>query len=381
MRANKAAAVINKSFSLFYSALGKELFSKHTICDQNSFFCEMSQKFVAKTDGTLFCEYCGCDAPSQVQCRFVPVGPNYTRWVCFAGALFALMVGVFFKTPSGERAFRIIHKDVVLDEAHAPFTFESAWNAFGSEHFQWLESGVYLFWKHHPLALRHLEHNLTVVRVQKSGLCFMHAPATLQHYLLTLYSGNSSAMLDVASFLRYNASWQDLWDHVWSNHGGSSVKFLEDLVNITGKDMVDFPLQTARHFPTTWTTLITDSMKTYGPALVSRFHVTPDFVDQNANDSFLSNSSVDFSTSRGLHAMLLIGFRNVGTSTVFLLQNWWTHMPLVEVSQEYLLAHDPTITFVTANISAITNFYPKVYGQYFETEADVGEGEDLECCL
>ena len=54
------------------------------------------------------------------------------------------------------------------------------------------------------------------------------------------------------------------------------------------------------------------------------------------------------------HAMVLIGVRKQGKKVWLLLQNWWTDMQVVEVSQEYFENSGASLTFVTSELSEKT---------------------------
>ena len=85
----------------------------------------------------------------------------------------------------------------------------------------------------------------------------------------------------------------------------------------------------------------------------------------------------------GLHAMIVIGYRQEGNGDfVFLLQNWWRDRCLIEVSEfeAYLAQSGATCAFVTADwdLQTIPANLPTVDAPYAETEADTGERLPLE---
>lgn len=68
----------------------------------------------------------------------------------------------------------------------------------------------------------------------------------------------------------------------------------------------------------------------------------------------------------GRHAMVLVGFRQDGAELRFLLQNWWVSKPFVEVSQEYLVAAESRVFFVTT---------PQTHNAFEATSLDLVEWE------
>ena len=89
-------------------------------------------------------------------------------------------------------------------------------------------------------------------------------------------------------------------------------------------------------------------LKTYGPALVARFSVYPDFRSEtqlvHRGSQFVSQKT---NTAEGLHAMLLVGHRKTTSGEDrFLLQNWWAEKAFAEVDVAYLHKCRAEIYFV-----------------------------------
>ncbi|KAJ3284253.1 hypothetical protein HDU79_008374 [Rhizoclosmatium sp. JEL0117] len=114
------------------------------------------------------------------------------------------------------------------------------------------------------------EHAL-VERFQENGLCYMHAPVVLQHYLVAMNNNWHTPMLDVSKFVKQKMDASQLYSQIWNNQGGDSLNFFKAILatppgpseiihesNFIGID-------------------ITELLKEYGPGLVSGFHVTQDF--------------------------------------------------------------------------------------------------------
>jgi hypothetical protein len=78
--------------------------------------------------------------------------------------------------------------------------------------------------------------------------------------------------------------------------------------------------------------LIKENLRTYGPGLVSNFHVHEDFYDSEVS----SHRGSPIGALKGRHSMVLIGHRLEGDNDIYLLQNWWKSKQFVEVDHNYL---------------------------------------------
>lgn len=54
----------------------------------------------------------------------------------------------------------------------------------------------------------------------------MHAPIVMQHYLVGMYQEVATPMLNMAEYVKKFMPSNDLYNHIWSDSGGSSVDFL-----------------------------------------------------------------------------------------------------------------------------------------------------------
>ena len=182
------------------------------------------------------------------------------------------------------------------------------------------------------------EHAL-VERVQKSGLCYMHAGVVLQHYLVAMNNATLIPMLDMVQYFRKYMSRDNLYNHIWNDHGGDSAIFLERILKIRpgSGDTLTFVNQFLSSED------IDKHLREFGPALVSGFEVNRDFV---ASNSWQHVGSYDYEEPVGYHAMVLVGSRLEKGQRRYLLQNWWSKKPYIEVDAAYLGSSYARITFI-----------------------------------
>eukprot|EP00039_Didymoeca_costata_P015588 m.268106 g.268106 ORF g.268106 m.268106 type:complete len:254 (-) comp16254_c0_seq2:156-917(-) len=204
--------------------------------------------------------------------------------------------------------------------------------------------------------------NVRVQRHQLSGgLCYMHAPAVVQYYNIWHYALKSDTtadhkMLDLARVIRDTFSAEQLQHYVFDAVGGSSIEFLESILQAESIIIASHP------------TLYQEHLQQYGPGLVAQFEVHEDFLnDVHHHYGKPSGKYV------GLHAMVLMGARESEGKRYFLLQNWWKHKQFVEVDEEYLERSAATVFFVKTPQTAIPHKLPVNSGHYFETAVDKPE--------
>jgi hypothetical protein len=178
-------------------------------------------------------------------------------------------------------------------------------------------------------------------RVQLSGLCYIHAPVILQHYLVSMHPEVSQApTLDIPAYLRKHMHTQDLYNHIWYDSGGNSLNFLLKILHEKPRDGVkSYPFGMLTEFED----ILIARLKEFGPALVSNFKVHNSFT--NTCGPYLGSVT---GVHLGNHSMVLIGVRTHGDgSHHFLLQNWWVDMPYVEVDIPYLVSCSADFHFIT----------------------------------
>mmetsp|Transcript_22727 Transcript_22727/g.32644 ORF Transcript_22727/g.32644 Transcript_22727/m.32644 type:complete len:333 (-) Transcript_22727:181-1179(-) len=241
----------------------------------------------------------------------------------------------------------------------------------------WRENNVILFWMTYPKANHE---KMLVMRKQLSGLCFMHAPVVLQHYLLCIYRISIGEdldfkMIDVANYIKQNWKGSTLETYIAYDHGGSSLQFFKDINNPLHITYRRYILNNPRHHVafTKVCSEIMEELRSY-PALVSNFKVSPKFQASGTSFAGVQNLS---SNNVGLHAMLLIGGRQAADGQFyFLLQNWWQDRFFIEVSAEYLYSSEATISFVEEEIKSIPETFTCTNSPYSETTADACERMD-----
>jgi hypothetical protein len=162
-----------------------------------------------------------------------------------------------------------------------------------------------------------------VERVKLSGLCYMHAPVVLQHYLVTMQRNDHVPMLDMGLYLRQVMSSDGLIKHIWDNQGGDSKVFLEHILLQDPEPVFSSHGSEAD---------LRSNMERYGPALVQGFKVEATF----GNSVQWQHLGSRIGHPIGLHAMVLVGHRKEGDDDRYLLQNWWKFKVFVEVDAKYL---------------------------------------------
>ncbi|KAJ3232578.1 hypothetical protein HDU78_006982 [Chytriomyces hyalinus] len=238
-------------------------------------------------------------------------------------------------------------------------------DAFVELHPEWAPGeGVFVAHRDHP-DLHGKEHAL-VERFQKIGLCYMHAPVVLQHYLVAMNNTERTPMLNIADFLKTKMNGTQLYHHIWDNQGGDSLEFLKSILakKPDRKGIV--------HKLVNDTTDLTSLLKTNGPGLVSGFRVTSDFnARQWQHEGYSREGEVV-----GRHAMLLIGCREAGGKVWYLLQNWWKTKAYVEVDIAYLAASECLVHFVTEKQHRMGNFLSN-YEEMVECEVGLDARENF----
>lgn len=232
---------------------------------------------------------------------------------------------------------------------------QSAFDLFVTKHPEWSPDKSFVVFRDHDL-LKGKKHAY-VERVQLSGLCYMHAPVVLQHYLVAMNTSELVPMLDMADYLKKHMPADALQKRIWNDEGGNSVSFLKgilesdpELLHCLGRQNLE------------------PCIKEFGPALLSSFDVEHDFVSEEWQH--LKRKSRE---SKGLHAMLIVGVRKEGDSVRYLLQNWWKTKPFVEVSGAYIESCAGAIHFVQTKQDSIGSFTTNPYSHVECDMLDIGE--------
>jgi hypothetical protein len=259
---------------------------------------------------------------------------------------------------------RIINGDI----HNHMISFDEEFNKFCEIIPEWKEDNVILFWKFYP-TLR----TIKVLRRQLSGLCYMHAPVVLQHYMSTILHGdNNFKMIDVARFISEHWSAKEIVDYIERDLGGKSIMFLEQITEHLEYESISIPSKSRKIlYDETCEELLRQLEKK--PALVSGFDV-----DENFQKEGLAFKGIKNKTHVGFHAMLLIGGRkgvdiNGEIEYYFLLQNWWLNRFFIEVTGEYMNSCKAQLYFVTNNTIKTPEKITFIYSPYAETTVDVSE--------
>lgn len=217
-----------------------------------------------------------------------------------------------------------------------------------------------MFWHYITVFSVEQMNRFKILRFQKLQLCYRIAPAVFIHYLACIFcAGDFEDCLDVAHFeanLRGNELVMDIWSlfKIKSN-GGSSIHFLEqiaqgvdsvtnDPINIDHRDFdhcEDFYKPEVAE--AVFRAVETQPVLLYEMKIYEGFHCsTRRSYDYNPSPRNIVGGETP-EKKLGLHSLLIIGGRRVaifGESNkfkyYFLLQNWWSGQPFVEVSAMYL---------------------------------------------
>lgn len=251
-----------------------------------------------------------------------------------------------------DRLDRILSRSgdkVVLREETFPSDVQS-FQDFLTKVSEWDSEDSFVFHKHHKAVKG--KQDILVQRLQLSGLCYIHGPDLLQHYLVSMTTSEAIGMVDISKLVREAFDKEQLEKHIFEDKGGDSRSMLEyilmnDSIVISTGD-------------------IRNNLEAFGPGLVSFFKVHKDFTDKTIH----SHVGVPVGELVGLHAMVLIGHRvGIDGKVFYLLQNWWKDKQFVEVDQEYFKRCNPTVYFVeTPQTEIPSRFQTCCPCQYAESE-------------
>jgi hypothetical protein len=234
---------------------------------------------------------------------------------------------------------------------------DTLFSAFTKDHNEWT-SGFVLF-RDHPALFK--KPHVYVERIQlNDGLCYMHAPVVLQHYLVAMNSSNPIPMLDMSEYMRQYLPTNALERYIWKYEGGDSREFLLEILHsanetrfISCSGELDLP-----HY-----------LHLYGPGLIQGFKVDETFnsnIWQHLGDTRIINF-------QGRHAMVLVGYRMEHGQPRYLIQNWWMKKPFVEVDAEYLVSCGAVIHFVKTTQTQMSQQFTTNMHDHVECELDAPE--------
>ena len=91
-------------------------------------------------------------------------------------------------------------------------------------------AGEHVFWmqfEDQPEFKQNFINEMLVIRKQSSGVCYLHAPIVLAHYLIVLgTNGRNRGMIDIGSFIASTLGAKDLDGFLFSGHSGNSQRTL-----------------------------------------------------------------------------------------------------------------------------------------------------------
>jgi hypothetical protein len=192
-------------------------------------------------------------------------------------------------------AYERLDRIVVKGEVHQRILTPSCFDGFVASHAEWSTDKSFVIFHDHP-ELKFKPHAY-VERVQHSGLCYMHAPIVMQHYLVAMNCDEHIPMLDIAMFMRGYMSASALSNHIWEDGGGNSCEFLRNILSPES----DLTLTTYRDEE------LVHNIRSFGPGLISLFEVSSEFRD-SLQWQYVGTEQAH-SRVAGHHAMLIVGYR------------------------------------------------------------------------
>ena len=186
-----------------------------------------------------------------------------------------------------------VHGTGKPEDANVEFiTLQNEFENFCKQFPHWAESEQsFVVWRDHA-EMQAIEDKtaIQVVRVQNSGLSYMHAPAVLQHYVITKNSGGTHReMLNIAKFIKEYFTPDELYDHIVRNKGGNSVAFLQHIMGLKDKDIESYTIPGVEKMSFQSTAQdVFDSVQEHGVGLVSSFKVDANFHKEGV--SFIDTS-------------------------------------------------------------------------------------------
>ena len=279
-----------------------------------------------------------------------------------------------------QKLCRLVNGDIISDATTFAIEFElflnkvNAWNIGESiedskshKRKACNNEKISLFWNQFTAELKE---KIMVVRKQHSGLCYLHAPIVLEHYLIAIAtSGLKTSMIDIGIYEANLLEGHKLEQFILTDDGGDSQEVLFNIcdLKLDDVDRVSIPKPSNPAFLSTCDYVL-EKVSTM-PALVSSFRVYADFTVAEVS----SFDGIPVGELEGRHSMVLIGARKTNDNKYFfLLQNWWSTKFFVEVSDSYMYYCGATITFVDKAVTRRPNIIT-LQASYAETCIDNAE--------
>ena len=125
-----------------------------------------------------------------------------------------------------------------------------------------------------------------VIRRKNSGLCYLHDPVVLEHYLIAIATGcDRSSTYNVGKYYEnYLLAENKMVDFLLKDAGGSSEDTLRELCNLDEDDTPTINIPSKQRYPEFYERICQDvlEMVAQKPALISSFRVSKDFLSADA---------------------------------------------------------------------------------------------------
>ena len=186
-----------------------------------------------------------------------------------------------------------------------------------------------------------------ILRVQQSGLCFIHAPLTTLHYLRNMLATSLIAdTIDITSFMRRDIEDGGTAAYVFSDTGGSAKSVLLQVLQPSVGACEATLISRSYNFSSSASDIGPDLrrlLKLYGPGCV--LSMAAEKALKAPRMSFTGKHTTDLV---GLHSVVLVGVRRDARSGkhFMLLQNSWANLPFFEVDEDYWYASKAEVNFV-----------------------------------
>jgi hypothetical protein len=185
-----------------------------------------------------------------------------------------------------------------------------------------------------------------VLRLQVSGLCFLHAPLVAAHYLCNMrVSVVRPGVLDITDFMRRHIGDGGTARYLFNDGGGDTESVLLQVLQ-PARGAIEAALRPCAYNAVPLRQLgpkLRALLRMYGPGVVTSFRAETDLAPPRT-----SYRGAHTSLLNGLHALILVGVR-FDTDTrkhVMLLQNSWEGLPFFEVDEDYWCASKAQVSFV-----------------------------------
>eukprot|EP01031_Cornospumella_fuschlensis_P028788 gene28788-34753_t len=214
-----------------------------------------------------------------------------------------------------------------------------------------------------------------LLRQRSGGLCFMHAPVVLQHYMVSIGCGKAADILDIIRYIDEHWKGRVMLNYL-RGKGESSLDFLraifKECVQMTSYLITDRNYDAEYHV---WVCERVMEILHTRPALVSQFSVYRKFHDAPSTHQSSFSSVGKEEDCIGSHSMVLVGMRydKEEDQYYFLLQNWWENSYFVEVTGDYMCAVGGVISFVLSDTEEIPDNLPRLSTDSAQDVFDVQE--------